>query len=713
VPDTHESTDALGRGAVVRAFGRVGFPVALAMLAGVAVLSYVRLQEFRGDIEWRGHTHVVLEHIERAQTALLGADSFRHAYRLSHDRSDRDEMETRVASSARELADVGALTQDNPRQQERLRALRPIVAERLEVLHDGLELPSWDQLDAKTRDDQRARQSHGADLAKRVSAQIDSMRDEELRLLDERDRQMTLSAGATQRTLLYGSATGTALVALFYGSLVFENRRRLRAQQSLAQTNALFDAVMNGTTDVIAVKDTAGRYLLINPAGCRNLGRTREDVLGKTDLDVLTGGSGASVMANDAEVLRGGETRTYEQVASVGDRTWTFLSTKAPYKGPEGNVLGIIAVSRDISERKALEDRVAQQNVERGESIKRLQRHSEELAALSEMARLLQSTYVATEIYELIGHFATRLFGCPGGFGVTASSRTRVDQVAHWGAGQAEASFQPTDCWALRSGRPHSSNTGGTSCRHVAPERGPTLCAPLIARGETLGVLQLHGEPPTGPREQLLGAFTEQLSLAIANLQLRETLRSQAIRDPLTNLFNRRYMDETLLRELSRVKRKDAPLAVIMIDIDHFKRLNDTAGHAAGDEILKLVAQQLANAVRREDVACRYGGEEFALILPEMTLEGAVDRAEKLRREIEGVSAEVGGLRVGPVTASFGVACFPAHGSSGEALFRAADKALYEAKSGGRNRVVQATVLGLVDARRASIPPPSARRLGG
>ena len=200
-------------------------------------------------------------------------------------------------------------------------------------------------------------QSHGADLAKRVSAQIDSMRDEELRLLDERDRQMTLSAGATQRTLLYGSATGTALVALFYGSLVFENRRRLRAQESLAQTNALFDAVMNGTTDVIAVKDTAGRYLLINPAGCRNLGRTREDILGKTDLDVLTSGSGASVMANDAEVLRGGETRTYEQVASVGDRTWTFLSTKAPYKGPEGNVLGIIAVSRDISERKGLEDR--------------------------------------------------------------------------------------------------------------------------------------------------------------------------------------------------------------------------------------------------------------------------------------------------------------------------------------------------------------------
>jgi diguanylate cyclase (GGDEF)-like protein/PAS domain S-box-containing protein len=677
-------------GARVRALRRVGFPFAFLLLAGVAAGSYGQVRQFRNDVEWRGHTHSVLEHIERTQTALLAADSVRRAYRLSRDRGELVEMEARVAAAARELATVEDLTRDNPGQQERIRALRPVIAERLDVLRDGLDLPSWDQLDAPAREEQRARQSRGSDLAKRIGLQIDAMRDEELGLLDQREERQIHSAAATERMLVYGSALGMSLVALFYGSLVLENRKRLRAQQALAQANALFNAVIVGTTDVVAVKDTQGRYILINPAGCRNLGREHDDILGKTDRELLTGGTGASVMAADAAVLAAGETRTFEQVASVGNRTWTFSSMKGPYRSTTGEVLGVIAISRDITDRKRMEEQLARQNVERGESIARLQRQSEELTTLTEMARLLQSTYAVSEVFEMIGQFATRLFGLAGGFGITAASRTRIDQVARWGSAEVDAAFQPADCWALRTGRPHASVAGGTSCRHVPEDRGPTLCVPLVAQGETLGVLQLHGEPPTGDREQLLGAFTEQLSLAIANLQLRETLRSQAIRDPLTSLYNRRYMDETLVRELSRVKRKGAPLSVIMIDIDHFKRLNDTAGHAAGDVLLKRVAQHLMASVRREDVACRYGGEEFALIMPELSLEGAVERAERLRREIEDLSVELNGDRVGPVTASFGVACCPTHGYSGEALLHLADKALYQAKSQGRNRVVAA-----------------------
>ena len=236
------------------------------------------------------------------------------------------------------------------------------------------------------------------------------------------------------------------------------------------------------------------------------------------------------------------------------------------------------------------------------------------------------------------------------------------------------------------------------------------MCIPLVAQGETLGLLQLHGEAPAGQAAQLLDAFTEQLALAIANLELRETLRSQAIRDPLTELYNRRYMDETLLQELSRVRRKEATLSVIMIDIDHFKRLNDTAGHAAGDEVLRRVARQLMSAVRREDVACRYGGEEFALILPELAIEGAVERAERLRREIEDLFVEVGGKRIGPVTASFGVACYPMHGSSGAALLHLADKALYQAKALGRNRVVVADRPDHVAPHESIAPPVAAVR---
>jgi diguanylate cyclase (GGDEF)-like protein/PAS domain S-box-containing protein len=299
-------------------------------------------------------------------------------------------------------------------------------------------------------------------------------------------------------------------------------------QRDLARTHALFDAVLRETTDVIAVKDTAGRYLLINQAGCRNLGREVQDILGKTDLDVLSGGTGEGVMELDRSVLRSDEPLTFEQVASVGDRTWTFHSTKSPFRGPSGELLGLIAVSRDVTEKKRLEE------------------------------------------------------------------------------------------------------------------------------------------------------------------QLQESLRAQALRDPLTDMYNRRYLDPTLAREILRVRRRSAPLTVIMVDIDHFKKLNDTAGHLAGDVALQQVAQVLTNGVRREDVACRYGGEEFALVLPELSLVAGVERAEVLRRRIEDLPAQMGAHHVGKITASFGVACFPTHGLSGEELLAAADAALYRAKKSGRNRVAVA-----------------------
>jgi diguanylate cyclase (GGDEF)-like protein/PAS domain S-box-containing protein len=678
-------------GRIARALRWGALPFAIALLGAVAAISSANVRQFREDVYWRGHTHDVLEHIERTQTALLGADSMRRAYRLSRDRADLDQMEKRVANAWAELDAVEHLTVDNASQQERVRALRPIVSERVVVLHDGLELPEWYQLDAATRDAQKARQMHGSDLARQVDARIDAMRSEELRLLAERERRALESSDATRATLLYGSALGIALVLGVAVSLLVENRRRLRAQEELAKANSLFTAVLEGTTDVIAVKDTAGRYLLINPAGCRNLGRAPGEIIGRTDLDLLTGGTGESVMASDAGVMKGGKTVTFEQVASVGDHTWTFSSTKGPYRGPAGELLGLVAVSRDVSEKKGMEQRIAEQNVERGAIIERLERQSKELATLGEMATMLQSAQVAGELHALVGYFATRLFDAGGSFAVLEPSRMQLDDVARWGGEVAAPPFDLSECWALRTGRPHASRASGVACAHIPPGSLPRLCVPLVAQGETLGLLQLQGEGPSGADERIIGAFSEPIALALANLGLRETLHAQAIRDPLTNLYNRRYMDETIVRELARVTRAGATLSVVMVDVDHFKRLNDTAGHASGDEVLKRIARHVMSSVRMGDVACRYGGEEFALVMPELSIERATDRAERLRRDIEGMFENGGGLGVAPVTASFGVACFPTHGATGPAILQAADAALYEAKRGGRNRVVVAT----------------------
>jgi diguanylate cyclase (GGDEF)-like protein len=216
---------------------------------------------------------------------------------------------------------------------------------------------------------------------------------------------------------------------------------------------------------------------------------------------------------------------------------------------------------------------------------------------------------------------------------------------------------------------------------------------PMMAHGEALGVLYIAQSRAGGfteAKQQVARTVAEQISLALANLQLQETLRTQSIRDPLTGLFNRRYMEASLEREMHRSLRRSHPLSIIMLDIDHFKRFNDTFGHDAGDALLSEFGRFLATQVRGEDIACRYGGEEFMLILPDASVEVAAQRAERLREAARQINVQHRRQTLEAITISIGVASVPNHAADGEELMRAADTALYAAKRQGRDRVVVA-----------------------
>ncbi len=188
-------------------------------------------------------------------------------------------------------------------------------------------------------------------------------------------------------------------------------------------------------------------------------------------------------------------------------------------------------------------------------------------------------------------------------------------------------------------------------------------------------------------RERDLVQIDWQTSLLVQNAA---QLRDLSIRDHLTTLFNRRYLDETLEREIQRAARSQAQLGIIMMDIDHFKRFNDKYGHAAGDELLKEMGKLLYAHIRMADIACRYGGEEFVLVLPDASLEVSRQRAERLRQEVKQLRLKIKNQNMGAITVSLGVAVFPDNGSSGKALLKSADAALYLAKRAGRDRVVMA-----------------------
>jgi len=222
----------------------------------------------------------------------------------------------------------------------------------------------------------------------------------------------------------------------------------------------------------------------------------------------------------------------------------------------------------------------------------------------------------------------------------------------------------------------------------------PNLCVLMMAQGEMLGSLHVRIDDEAAglasAREQLAVTVGEHIALALANLRLHETLRDQAIRDQLTGLFNRRYMEEMLERELLRASRRGNLVGVAMMDIDHFKQFNDLFGHDAGDTILSSVGNYLRTHVRGEDIVCRYGGDEISLIMPDSSLDDTRLRADELRKGIKALQVEHRRRPLGPVSVSMGVAVFPENGDGGESVLRAADLALYQAKAEGRDRVITA-----------------------
>lgn len=340
------------------------------------------------------------------------------------------------------------------------------------------------------------------------------------------------------------------------------------------------------------------------------------------------------------------------------------------------------------------------------DEIYALEQYRREQLLLRRLGSYLRCALTKSEACAAVGRFGTRLW--PEAIGAIYLLRPEEDyleRVASWGDSSLnEPAFSLQDCWAMRRGEAHCVRDadGEPPCAHVGQiERAlPFVCVPLMWQGRLLGLLHLQHLPKvaTGsdrgvsadPAAALATMVAEDLSFTLADLSLRETLREQSIRDSLTGLFNRRFVEEFLVRELARAGRRPHPLSLVVLDIDHFKQINDTFGHIAGDMVLRKIGLVLQAHVRMSDVACRVGGEEFALVFAELPLPVAVQRAEDIRQALRKMPLTYEDRVLDPITASFGVAAYPEHGRTAEALFRAADQALYEAKRAGRDRVIAA-----------------------
>ena len=456
--------------------------------------------------------------------------------------------------------------------------------------------------------------------------------------------------------------------------------------------------LFENASDIIYTHDFDGKLTSVNRAIEKIAGYTRVEAL-QMKLAEMVAPEHLQLVQKMTDPQIGGEiplNYELEFIAKDKSRITLGISTRPIFRG--GKPIAVQGIARDITKRKKTEAALQEANKKLEAWVGELEQRTHEMTLLNEMGDILRACLTTEEAYSVIVRVAQQIFPVRvGSLYVIAPARNLVDAVAVWGdPALMERSFSPQDCWALRRGRIHwvENSRSGLICRHIhKPTPEGYVCIPMMAQSEALGVLHLmqpDGIKMTDTKQRMAITMSEHIAMALSNLRLHETLRSQSIRDPLTGLFNRRFMEESLELEIRRAARNQRTLGMIMIDLDHFKYFNDNFGHEAGDLLLKELGVLLKSNIRGEDIACRYGGEEFTLILPEGT--GAVtrQRAEFFKDAIQRLNVHFRGCPLGKITASMGVAVFPDHGRTAKALIEAADKALYRSKGAGRDRVTLA-----------------------
>ncbi len=415
--------------------------------------------------------------------------------------------------------------------------------------------------------------------------------------------------------------------------------------------------------------------------------------------------------------------------ASDGKYLW-YLGRAVPVHDSKGEIVKWFGVCTDINDQKlnqqTLEEQVRERTAElvaanqqllkemheKQRAQSELNRQSEKLvndlkekskraALLRKMGELLQICSQLPEAFSIVLEFAPKIFPeFRGALLLMNDSRSHLEVVGGWaGHEPAELIYEPNSCWAMRTGRIHLVAKGEIAaiCSHVRQPHNPYFCIPIRAQGEAMGVLyfeSIEGAVSWSEDELVLpNSFAEQIGLSIANIRLREMLKRQSIRDPLTGAFNRRYLDEVFERELRRAERANQTVGVIMMDLDHFKNFNDTFGHSAGDVALQGLGSILLKHVRSQDVVCRYGGEEFIILLPGVSEASTGSRADEIRRKVKEQDITYEGRPLAKISVSAGVSAFPKHGITPGQLIAAADGALYAAKKAGRDRVEIAPLL--------------------
>ena len=473
-----------------------------------------------------------------------------------------------------------------------------------------------------------------------------------------------------------------------------QKKEHLSLEDSEARYRRLFETAKDG---ILILNGDTGRIVDANPFLQDMLGYAESELIGKALWEI---GPVRNIAASQ-EAMRQLQFREYIRYEDLPLETKAGEHKQVEFVSNVYQVNGWRVIQcniRDITARKHAEAEALLANNELLALVDELRWHDQEMQLLNRMNDLLQSCMTQAEAYQVITLSAGELFpGYSGCLAILPAGDQPLEVAARWGSeASMEATLSLEDCWALRRGQLHevSDLQSGLVCSHfIQPPEGGYLCLPLTVQGKILGVLNLtqnassKGLNPIRIK-QLAMTVGETIKLSLSNLQLRDELRQQAIHDPLTNLFNRRYLEETVPRDMYQAQRRKTPLCVVMLDLDGFKQFNDSFGHGPGDALLGEFGHTLRKHLRRSDISCRYGGDEFLLVLADSSVADTQERLEELRVSLKSLQIHYGEQVLGMITLSAGIAQTPEHGTTTAELLRAADEALYAAKQAGGDQTV-------------------------
>lgn len=533
--------------------------------------------------------------------------------------------------------------------------------------------------------------------------------------------------GAPNRLVILDHYATIVLAIVVTYSMSWFVGKRIKRQNAENASAARFQALAEAIPQIVWIADADGRTTHINKRWYEMTGTPQSSDVGTGWMESVHADDRVSMVEKWKKCIRSGE--TFEIEYRLHDAThgyrW-YLDRAVPLRDEKGIIQQWFGTCTDIEEQKHYQQILEQQIRERTEELteantrlqqemwekdlarRTLDEHNEEMmraleerskraTLLAKMGELLQSCHTREEVFTAALGFAPKVFPARrGALALVNPSHNLIEVEGHWHDCQVPVmSFEPESCWALRTG-PHLVLAGDNTarCAHVSGVENTYMCIPILAQGEALGILHVQANEKdaniTEAEMSLMTTFAAQVGLSVANIRLRQALRAQSTKDPLTGLYNRRYLQETLEREIRRAIRAEQGLGILMLDLDNFKNFNDTYGHEAGDAVLREAASFLVRSVRAEDFVCRYGGEEFVVVLPTADLRAAEARAERIREKLRELVVMHNGRSLGLITVSIGVAALPNHGTNEKDLLQAADAALYRAKREGRDRVAAA-----------------------